>query len=132
MRPTPPRCRPVDAQADARADRGGGEAGAEARFDPSQAALCPPGRHEPAGDRDPRQCARCRQRAYKRYLEKHFRDTFNLVGTPLRIELRTGKNPFAKGEISFFAGTPCKKSKQVQWLRSTILPSASGVSAEII
>jgi len=35
---------------------------------------------------------------YKRYLEKHFRDTFNLVGTPLRIELRTGKNPFAKSE----------------------------------
>jgi GTPase len=34
---------------------------------------------------------------YKRYLEKHFRDTFNLVGTPLRIELRVGKNPFAKG-----------------------------------
>jgi len=33
---------------------------------------------------------------YKRYLEKHFRDTFNLVGTPLRIELRSGKNPFAK------------------------------------
>jgi GTP-binding protein len=33
---------------------------------------------------------------YKRYLEKHFRDTFNLIGTPLRIELRTGKNPFAK------------------------------------
>jgi GTPase len=31
---------------------------------------------------------------YKRYLEKHFRDTFNLVGTPLRIEFRTGKNPF--------------------------------------
>jgi len=33
---------------------------------------------------------------YKRYLEKHFRDTFDLIGTPLRIELRTGKNPFAK------------------------------------
>jgi GTP-binding protein len=33
---------------------------------------------------------------YKRYLEKYFRDTFNLVGTPLRIELRSGKNPFAK------------------------------------
>jgi GTP-binding protein len=33
---------------------------------------------------------------YKRYLEKYFRDTFNLVGTPLRIELRTGKNPFSK------------------------------------
>lgn len=35
---------------------------------------------------------------YKRYLEKHFRDTFSLLGTPLRIELRTGKNPFAKGQ----------------------------------
>lgn len=35
---------------------------------------------------------------YKRYLEKHFRDTFSLVGTPLRIELRTGKNPFAKNQ----------------------------------
>jgi len=33
---------------------------------------------------------------YKRYLEKHFRETFSLVGTPLRIELRTSKNPFAK------------------------------------
>ncbi|MGH8854005.1 MAG: ribosome biogenesis GTPase Der [Telluria sp.] len=33
---------------------------------------------------------------YKRYLERHFRDTFNLVGTPVRIELRTGKNPFAR------------------------------------
>jgi GTP-binding protein len=37
---------------------------------------------------------------YKRYLEKHFRDTFSLVGTPLRIELRTGKNPFDKREKS--------------------------------
>ena len=33
---------------------------------------------------------------YKRYLEKHFRDAFALVGTPLRIEFRSGKNPFAK------------------------------------
>ena len=35
---------------------------------------------------------------YKRYLEKHFRESFALVGTPLRIELRTGKNPFSKAE----------------------------------
>ncbi|MFZ6817542.1 ribosome biogenesis GTPase Der [Undibacterium sp. Ji22W] len=33
---------------------------------------------------------------YKRYLEKHFRETFNLTGTPLRIEMRSGKNPFTK------------------------------------
>lgn len=32
---------------------------------------------------------------YKRYLEKHFRETFSLVGTPLRIEFRSSKNPFA-------------------------------------
>jgi GTP-binding protein len=35
---------------------------------------------------------------YKRYLEKHFRETFSLTGTPLRIEMRSGKNPFAKVE----------------------------------
>jgi GTP-binding protein len=35
---------------------------------------------------------------YKRYLEKHFRDTFDLVGTPLRIELRSGKNPFVNSQ----------------------------------
>jgi GTP-binding protein len=35
---------------------------------------------------------------YKRYLEKHFRETFSLTGTPLRIELRSSKNPFAKPE----------------------------------
>ncbi|MGN6387896.1 MAG: ribosome biogenesis GTPase Der [Burkholderiaceae bacterium] len=33
---------------------------------------------------------------YKRYLEKHFRETFDLVGTPLRIQFRSGKNPFAE------------------------------------
>lgn len=35
---------------------------------------------------------------YKRFLEKHFRETFSLVGTPLRIELRSGKNPFSRSE----------------------------------
>ncbi|MFJ9449554.1 MULTISPECIES: ribosome biogenesis GTPase Der [unclassified Herbaspirillum] len=34
--------------------------------------------------------------SYKRYLEKHFRETFSLVGTPLRIEFRSSKNPFAR------------------------------------
>ena len=34
--------------------------------------------------------------SYKRYLEGFFRDKFALVGTPLRIELRTGRNPYAK------------------------------------
>jgi GTP-binding protein len=36
--------------------------------------------------------------SYKRYLEKHFRETFSLVGTPLRIELRSSKNPYTRDE----------------------------------
>ncbi len=34
--------------------------------------------------------------SYKRYLEGYFRDAFALVGTPLSIEFRTGRNPYAK------------------------------------
>lgn len=33
--------------------------------------------------------------SYTRYLEKVFREAFRLQGTPLRIEYKTGKNPFA-------------------------------------
>ncbi|OLP05244.1 ribosome biogenesis GTPase Der [Rhodoferax antarcticus ANT.BR] len=33
--------------------------------------------------------------AYKRFLEGRFRQAFNLVGTPLRIEMKTAANPFA-------------------------------------
>ena len=32
--------------------------------------------------------------AYKRFLEGRFRKDFKLVGTPLRIEMRSSKNPF--------------------------------------
>jgi GTP-binding protein len=35
-------------------------------------------------------------RSYRRYLEGVFRDAFGLVGTPLRIEFRTGRNPYAR------------------------------------
>ena len=34
--------------------------------------------------------------SYKRYLEGYFRDKFGLAGTPMRIELRTGRNPYAQ------------------------------------
>lgn len=36
--------------------------------------------------------------AYKRYLEGRIRTHYKLVGTPLRIELRSAKNPFADKE----------------------------------
>jgi len=32
--------------------------------------------------------------SYKRYLEGRFRETFGLIGTPLRIEFRSSHNPF--------------------------------------
>jgi len=35
--------------------------------------------------------------AYKRFLEGRFRKEFQLIGTPLRIELKTSHNPFADG-----------------------------------
>jgi GTP-binding protein len=36
--------------------------------------------------------------AYKRFLEGRFRKAFDLVGTPLRIELKTSHNPYAERE----------------------------------
>lgn len=36
--------------------------------------------------------------AYKRYLEGRFREHFKLVGTPLRIELRSSRNPFVQND----------------------------------
>ena len=33
--------------------------------------------------------------SYKRYLEGFFREKFALTGTPLRVEFRTGRNPYA-------------------------------------
>jgi GTP-binding protein len=38
--------------------------------------------------------------AYKRFLESRFRKEFELVGTPLRIEMKTSHNPFKDGEAS--------------------------------
>jgi GTP-binding protein len=34
---------------------------------------------------------------YRRYLERFFREAFKLQGTPLRVEFRSGANPYAAG-----------------------------------
>ncbi len=34
---------------------------------------------------------------YRRYLERFFREAFKLEGTPLRVEFRSGRNPYAPG-----------------------------------
>ena len=42
--------------------------------------------------------------SYKRYLEGVFRKTFQLVGTPLRVQFNQGANPFAEPENKRRAG----------------------------
>ena len=36
--------------------------------------------------------------AYQRYLVNQLRETFKLVGVPIRLLLRAGKNPYAPGD----------------------------------
>ena len=36
--------------------------------------------------------------SYKRYLEGRFRQKFDLIGTPLRVQIKTSENPFADKE----------------------------------
>jgi GTP-binding protein len=36
--------------------------------------------------------------SYRRYLEGVFRDVFKLAGTPLRVQFKTGRNPYSKTE----------------------------------
>ena len=37
--------------------------------------------------------------SYQRYLEARFRHAFELEGTPLRIEFRTGRNPYVRKRV---------------------------------
>ena len=37
--------------------------------------------------------------SYRRYLERFFRDAFKLEGTPLKVEFKTGRNPYARARL---------------------------------
>ncbi len=52
---------------------------------------------------------------YRRYLENHFRQTFRLKGTPMRVEFRTDENPFA-GKRNVL--TPRQQSKRVRLIKN--------------
>jgi GTP-binding protein len=52
--------------------------------------------------------------AYRRYLENHFRQTFRLKGTPMRIEFRTDDNPYS-GRRNVL--TPRQQSKRVRLIK---------------
>ncbi len=50
---------------------------------------------------------------YVRYLEKTFRRALNLHGTPLRIQLRSGENPYADRKNKLSSGQPGKRRRPV-------------------
>lgn len=52
--------------------------------------------------------------AYKRYLNNYFRDKLKLVGTPVRLEFKTGKNPFADKKKSRISNTQKEKARVVR------------------
>lgn len=54
--------------------------------------------------------------SYRRYLVNGFRKAFRLVGTPIRIELRTGRNPFA-GRRNELTDRQVRKRRRVQGRR---------------
>ena len=51
---------------------------------------------------------------YKRYLENSFRTALKLTGTPVRVELRTGQNPYAGRRDTL---TPRQKKTKRRQLR---------------
>ncbi len=53
-------------------------------------------------------------KAYRRYLINTFRKTLRLVGTPLRLEFKTGANPF-KGRKNVL--TPGQQRRRKRLLR---------------
>jgi GTP-binding protein len=52
---------------------------------------------------------------YKRYLENSFRTALKLTGTPVRVALRTGDNPFAGKRNTL---TPRQKKSKRRLLRN--------------
>jgi len=50
--------------------------------------------------------------AYRRYLENVFRERFRLFGTPVKIEFRTGENPF-KGRRNVLTPRQIQKKKRM-------------------
>jgi GTPase len=73
------------------------------------------------------------QATYLRYLERHFRDAFELKGTPLRIEMRVGHNPYAEGIAARgpkSSASKAKKSIKVAAKRPAAKPTTKRTSAK--
>jgi GTPase len=59
---------------------------------------------------------------YLRYLERHFLEAFELKGTPLRLEMRVGHNPYAEGVAARGPKSASRKAKPAP--RGTKKPAA--------
>ncbi|HRH81229.1 MAG TPA: ribosome biogenesis GTPase Der [Thiobacillaceae bacterium] len=58
--------------------------------------------------------------AYKRYLENTFRQVFDLQGTPLRVEFRTGANPYEDRKHKPLTEREANKARrEKRWRRRT-------------
>ncbi len=62
---------------------------------------------------------------YTRYLEKTFRKALKLEGTPVRIELRSGDNPFVKSEENLNAQQVARKRRLAKNKDTNKKPSSS-------
>jgi GTP-binding protein len=62
---------------------------------------------------------------YTRYLEKTFRKALKLEGTPVRIELRSGDNPFVKSEENLNAQQVARKRRIAKNKDTNKKPSSS-------
>ncbi|MDX1454317.1 MAG: ribosome biogenesis GTPase Der [Gammaproteobacteria bacterium] len=56
--------------------------------------------------------------AYRRYLENRFRDTFQLYGTPVKIEFKTGTNPYSGRRNTLTPRQQRKKDRMLKHFKS--------------
>jgi GTP-binding protein len=55
--------------------------------------------------------------AYRRYLFNYFRKALNLVGTPVKIEFKTGDNPYAGRRNKLTPRQEYKRKRMMQHVR---------------
>ncbi|MCY4330098.1 MAG: ribosome biogenesis GTPase Der [Endozoicomonadaceae bacterium] len=56
-------------------------------------------------------------RAYSRYLENKYRSVLNITGSPIRIEFKTGENPFAGKKNELTASQLKKRQRMIQHVK---------------
>jgi GTPase len=63
------------------------------------------------------------QADYKRYLENSFRKVFNLHGTPLRIQVKSGTNPYEGKAHKPLSGSEANRMRREKRIRRKVYGS---------